>query len=170
MNESNFVTIINNSINYAGGFAYKIPDMPFIPNNPVRFTGKKPFDSIAVLDGNSWFIEVKYNKGICGFSEKIFKPHQLENLLKIYANCHDNIYPVMMYGCYVPRKVKRIYVFHMHLFKSWILKISKKELMGFPFMAVKKVEYEKLNKKTGEKKLVREDLFDARNMEKCIIR
>jgi len=49
MKERDFVTIINNSFKAAGGFGYKIPDTPFIKDNPMRFTSKKPFDCIDVL-------------------------------------------------------------------------------------------------------------------------
>lgn len=171
MKERDFVTIINNSIQAVGGFSEKIADSPFIPGNPkLRFTKKKPYDNNAVLNGKAFYIEVKWCNGICGFSHKKLSDHQLENLMLIYNNSEGmgNILPVVMYGCYVPRKIKRIYVVHIkYLIEN---SVSKKQLMNeFPYLNIKKTEYWKLNKKTKQKKLVKEDLFDATRICECII-
>ncbi len=179
MKEKDFVTIINNSIKATGGCAYKIPDIPgyhkenkcpvcqSVVNN-FRFTGKKPFDNIAVLYPYAWYIEVKYSRGICGFSEKILKPHQKENLLKIRDNAddHGTVMPVVIYGCYIPRKVKRIYIFHINYVVE--NKVSKKQLINdLPYIHIQKTEYRK--KVKGQMKWVKEDLFNANEMMKAII-
>ena len=168
MKEKDFVTIINNSIKAAGGFSYKIPDTPFIPNNPMRFTGKKPFDCISVLYPYAWYIEAKYSNGICGFSDRILREHQKENLLKVYENNDDYgiIKPVVIYACYIPRQIKRIYIFHI----TRIIdnKITKKQLINdLKYLPIKKTEY--MKKVKGQMKLVKEDLFDATKMEESII-
>lgn len=170
MKESDFVRIINNSIKAAGGFSYKIPDTPFIPNNPMRFTGKKPLDVISVINNKIYFIEAKFNRGINGFSEKILKPHQQENLLKIWTNKPGGYsYSLIAYCCYIPRQIKRIY-----LVSIWYLlnqKISKKMLISqLPFIEVKRTTYNKYIEKTKTYKMVKEDLFDASKMEEHIIK
>lgn len=170
MKEKNFVTIINNSIKAAGGFSYKIPDSPFIPEDVrMRFTGKKPFDIIASIDFGIWFIEAKFSRGICGFSEKILRPHQKDNLLLIDSTRPPEfVYPVVFYCCYIPRQIKRIYIFHIQRIIAG--KISKKELENdFPYLCVQPTRYRKPDKKTGELKLVKEDLFNPKNMKDYII-
>ena len=151
MKESDFVRIINNSIKAAGGFSYKIPDTPFIPNNPMRFTGKKPFDIISVFNDTVWIIEAKYSRGIKGFNEKILKPHQKEALELINNNRLRRLYSVMIYGCYLPREIKRIYIFHITLFQAGFRK-TKKELLQLPYLQIKK------------------NLFNAKKMEEYIIK
>ena len=152
MKESDFVRIINNSIKAAGGFSYKIPDTPFIPNNPMRFTGKKPFDIIAFLWFDVWVIEVKFSRGINGFSGKILRPHQEESLTQIdKIALPGKTHSVVIYGCYSPRKIKRIYIFDIwYVVRNRITKLMLiKEL---PFMKIKK------------------GLFDATQMEEYIIK
>lgn len=171
MKEKDFVTIINNSIYAFGGFSHKISDSPFIPGNEkMRFTKKKPFDIIACLDGDAFYIEVKYKRGICGFSDTILSSHQKENLILINDNrCkNDNIYPVLFYICYIPRKIKRLYIFHIeYLIEN---KISKVQLENnFPFLTIKPTEYNKRDRKTGIIKPVKENLFDAKRMKDIII-
>ena len=153
MKESDFVRIINNSIKAVGGFSYKIPDTPFIPNNPMRFTGKKPFDIISFYRFWTWVIEVKYSRGICGFSERILRPHQKENLLKIWRIMPfcSKVHTVIIYGCYLPREIKRIYIFNINYVVN--NRISKKMLLNdLPYLKIKK------------------NLFDARKMEEYIIK
>lgn len=43
-------------------FWYKIPDVPFIKDNPMRFTPRKPFDVVGSFKGIPFAIEFKHHK------------------------------------------------------------------------------------------------------------
>jgi len=62
LNESIFNTEIVNSIRKLNYWAYKIPDIPHIKDNPMRFTPPKPYDIEVKICGKATAVESKQMK------------------------------------------------------------------------------------------------------------
>ena len=77
--------IIKTFYNY-GGWAYKIPDAPFLPSHIesfVRFTPEKPCDLIAMYRMIPLAIECKQMKKYESLGERHFETGQIKHLNKI---------------------------------------------------------------------------------------
>ena len=70
MNERDGCKILKESIEYAGGWFYKIPDMP------KKSQCKKPFDGVFIYEGNIYFFEMKYLDKYKTFDVAKVKEHQ----------------------------------------------------------------------------------------------
>ena len=60
----------------AGGFCYKIPDMP----KTARFIPPKPFDIFYVKNGRSFALEIKYQKKLAAFGLRFLEASQIAGL------------------------------------------------------------------------------------------
>ncbi|MCE3234036.1 MAG: hypothetical protein K0Q50_216 [Vampirovibrio sp.] len=82
MKETTFCTEIVKSIRKIGGWAYKIPDMPYhaIRTQGVRFVGRKPFDIAACYEGQPLAIECKLYRDFKGFGLNQLRDEQIQAL------------------------------------------------------------------------------------------
>jgi penicillin-binding protein-related factor A (putative recombinase) len=128
MDEKQGHRILNNSFRALGGFSEKIHDQPFNPS--IRFTPKKPFDGMSVFKDTAYFWEMKYAKGLQALNIKKLADHQREALENIARNSHDDIYSLVVYFVYEPRKRKEFY-FIWSVYLEIVESISKKQFLEF---------------------------------------
>jgi hypothetical protein len=125
-------------------------------------TPKKPFDGMSVFEGNVYFWEMKFSKGLKALNIKKLADHQRDALQDIGLNSSKNVYPIVVYFVYKPRELKEFYF----IYSSYLEineSISKKEFLefkeqGFAYHIYKQ---ETINKK-GER--VKIDICNVSNI------
>lgn len=78
--EREFLTQLKHSFQSAGGYFFKIPDMPHFPGAEFRFDLPKPFDAIAQIYGQAIAIEAKVIKKQKRIKWDILRDSQKEGL------------------------------------------------------------------------------------------
>lgn len=133
MREANFHSIWNKTFREAGGWSYKIPDQGYF-GDKNRFTPKKPFDGITVYQEHIIFWEAKMSSsGIKGISTKALRVNQIEAFEDL---SRQGVEPVILYFCYKPREMKRVYVIKYETLRHGL--IRKKELEKMEFIKIAK--------------------------------
>jgi Holliday junction resolvase len=110
MKEREFCTELVRSIGEQGGWVYKIPDAPHVPkqDGSPRFTPKRPFDIIAVMDGVPLAIEAKIKVNSGGLSLKAFTDFEKESLLA-FREAGGRAFVAVSYRCELgPLVAKRL--------------------------------------------------------------
>lgn len=82
--ESEFNTMMKNSIIEAGGFAHKISDVGQIQH------GVLPFDLFGCCDNRMIVCESKFMSNLQAFNFHHLEDHQMDNLIKVYETFKDS--------------------------------------------------------------------------------
>ena len=128
------------SINEAGGWAYKIPDVGM---------SLKPFDITGVYKGKPLALELKWLSCPKAFPMTRFEDHQLSNLKNVWL---AGGWAALVVGVDFARGDKRIYVWKneellgLELRKNEKRNILKKEFEALPYFLMKnqKIDIQKL--------------------------
>jgi len=81
--EKDFQTELNRGFRATGWWAYKIPDVPHALAKQARFSPSKPFDCIALANGNLHALELKQVQSGLSFTLKSLQDHQEDALLAV---------------------------------------------------------------------------------------
>lgn len=125
MKEKELNSIVVNSFQSQGLFAYKIPDPPQMV---AQTSSKRPFDCFACTPENSWYIESKFSNGITSIPFNSVREHQYEALLNIEECGDPYTLPVLLVGFWEPRKFFEVITFRFRFFYELSLTLKTKSI------------------------------------------
>jgi len=139
MKESIFANEIKKACSTFDCFYYKIPDA----YGMARFSPPKPFDAFVVYKGKYYAFEYKMVKSQTAFAFSRVRPHQIDNLMKVWKNGGE-AFIVINYRMKSFNKVFCIPIITL------IEIIKKSERKSIPFNLMEKYSIEIRKKKTWD--------------------
>ena len=142
--ETKFQNQIQNSIEFlfpGQSFWRKLPDVRYSIGGRL-FTLKKPFDAIAIIQGQAYAFEFKFQRGHVGFTTSKVRPHQIEALDEFAAAGGKSIIIIQSLS-------------NQHNFATILTTSQIKDVKTIPFVELKKLAiYREKTEIKGKKKLV----------------
>ena len=142
--ETIFQSQIQNSIEFlfpGQSFWRKLPDVRYSIGDRL-FTLKKPFDAIAIIQGQAFAFEFKFQRGRVGFTTSKVRPHQIEALDEFAAAGGKSLVIVQS-------------ISDQHNFAAILTTSQIKSVKTIPFVELQKLAiYRKKIEMNGKKKLV----------------
>lgn len=136
-NEMDACTLICKSIRSAGGWAHKIAD----PSSDFGATIQRPHDIYGALHKHALYIEAKYRKDLGVLDLQEIADHQFASLLGLKKQL-PNAWCFIIWAVSAGRGDHRLYTFdnleELQQRKKTRQNILKKELLGLPYLKVKK--------------------------------